>query len=269
MNEAQFEPMQRPCPKLGKDSRFRLREFSLDDSSNVALMHSDARISELLLDDVSLDKVGQARLFIKRIRERYRNEPGLGLWAADRYAPRYTLESLNQNGAISGLKKEVIQKLIEPCWQFSGWFNLTQIAEEATDDTELHGEIELGSRLVPEVWGSRLSLMGGDALMFHAFDTLNLERVHIHCHSEHRSAVFCALYLGFDGPVQANYAGQRSLRFTLHRESYFRVREMSTRTRRRTALERMRDNGSPVPHEGVCHALQSKAQNPPAGLYRD
>ena len=180
----------RPCPAFAAGTngqRYRLREFALGDVNDVAQMHKDPRIGELLLDGLPLYETQQAGRFVQQARAGYQKHPGLGTWAVDRFAARHDRKTLSESGVLSAFNDDVIEKLIQPQWCFSGWFNLTPIAPEATDDTELHGDIELGSRLIPDVWGSRLSLQGGDALVKHAFDELKLEQLFIHVHS-------CLLY---------------------------------------------------------------------------
>ena len=233
----------RPCPAFTASTngqRYRLREFLPSDTNDIAQMHKDPRVGELLLDGLPLCETSQAGRFVRQVQEGYQKHPGLGTWAVDRFVARHNRETLSESGVLSAFNDDVIEKLIQPQWCFSGWFNLTPIAPEATDNIELHGSIELGSRLVPEVWGSRLSLQGGDALVKHAFDELKLEQLFIHVHSEHRSALFCTYFLGFDDPKPATYAGKPALRFVLNAQQYTQTRRSDSRDRRRMAQESVR-----------------------------
>jgi RimJ/RimL family protein N-acetyltransferase len=96
------------------------------------------------------------------------------------------------------------------------------------------GEAELGSRLVPEVWGKGTALEGGEALLRHAFATLRLPRVWGTCAPGNRGARLCLGALGFGELGLAPYEGREAL---LHMLSACEATRWLARPRR----ERLRD----------------------------
>lgn len=149
--------------------KLELREFVPTDLDEVLQMHREPRLRAHLVDDYPLHEPAVARVFLWRLGEIYREHEGLGIWHATR------LETLD-DGAVRR--------------SFAGWFNLMPMAEHP-------GEVELGSRLLPQAWGSGLALEGGELLLDHAFGTLGLERVWGICHPGNRSARTVLATMGF------------------------------------------------------------------------
>lgn len=176
-------PAALPLPVPRSTARLVLRHFASEDAAQVAAMHGDVRLREHLVDDHALDAVDQAGLFIRRLRSFYWQRPGLGIW----HASRRQLEG----GSV-----------------FVGWFSLMPVAASP-------GEAELGSRLVPDAWGTGLALEGGELLLLHAFDTLRLSRVWGACAPGNRGARLCLAALGFGELGLAPYEGREALHHLL------------------------------------------------------
>lgn len=153
-----------PTPLLLRTARLVMREFLPGDELALQRMHQDARLRAQLIDDAPLEQPATAALFVRRIRALYDAHPGLGIWHTR------TL----RDGS------------------FAGWFSLMPLAGHP-------GEVELGSRLLPAHWGSGLALDGGEALLRHAFERLQLARVWGVCDPANRGARLALAALGF-GP---------------------------------------------------------------------
>ena len=141
-------------PMIQHSESLRLRDFTLADRQAIAAMHQDPRLSVHLLDDVPLDSSIRARHFIQALQKKRAQEANFGIWAAERLEPGYTDEALIAGNASNYLSESAIEALRQPRWSFCGWFNLAPVPGQ-------EHLMELGARLVPRVWGSRLSLLGG------------------------------------------------------------------------------------------------------------
>lgn len=197
-----------PLP-WARSRRIALREFDPADRDTIVAMHRDARLREFLVDDYPLDDPRVADLFVERMALIYRKFEGLGIWHAS---------------------------LIGPQPQFAGWFNLMPMAERP-------GEVEIGSRLLPVVWGGGLAIEGGEMLLAHAFDDLGLEAVWGTCHAGNRSAAVVMHALGFEALGAMPYDGGMADHFRIDLNAWRAVRNTTSGTRIRRAL---RARASPV-----------------------
>jgi len=200
-----------------------LREFTAGDAPDVQRLHADPRVRALLPDEQPLHEAHWAQHFTTCLGGFYRQHPGLGIWRC----------AVRQGDAEL----------------FAGWFSLMPV--QATPDTAAlgarHGDAELGSRLAPEHWGSGLSLTGGEVLLRHAFERLQLRTVWGICHPDNRGARVCLEALGFTPRSRAPYEGQLSDYHALDATTWSRVRTLSRRDRLRQ----------------VRRALSPSAPNPP------
>lgn len=194
-----------------RSRRIALREFGPGDRDAVLQMHRDARLRALLVDDYPLDDPRVAQLFLDRLAAIYRRHEGLGIWHAS---------------------------LIGPQPAFAGWFNLMPMAERP-------GQVEIGSRLLPQVWGSGLAIEGGEMLLAHAFDDLGLASVWGTCHPDNRSAVVVLHALGFEPLGVMPYDGSRASHFRIDLNAWRASRNTPGGTRIRRALRAR--SASPAP----------------------
>lgn len=184
------------------DAKLSLREFGPDDAPDIQALHADPRVRALLPDEQPLHEAPWAEVFATRLGDFYRRHPGRGIW-------RCALP------------------LDDGAERFAGWFSLMPMP--ASPDTEA----ELGSRLLPEHWGSGLALAGGEVLLRHAFDTLKLATVWGICHPDNRNARACLQALGFAPHSRALYEGQLSDYHALDAATWSRVQSLSPRERLR------------------------------------
>jgi RimJ/RimL family protein N-acetyltransferase len=182
--------------------RLALREFGPHDHEALLRMHRDPRLRAHLVDDYPLHRSAVARLFLERIAQIYRRHEGLGIWHAS---------------------------LLEAQPVFAGWFNLMPMAERPS-------EVEIGSRLLPQVWGSGLALEGGELLLDHAFDRLGLTRVWGICHPANRSALAVLAALGFDALGLMPYDGGNASHHRIELNAWRVLRNTPRATRLRRAL---------------------------------
>jgi RimJ/RimL family protein N-acetyltransferase len=185
-----------------RSRRILLREFGSGDHAAILAMHSDSRLRALLVDDYPLDDPRVAQVFLERMAAIYRRHEGLGIWHAS---------------------------LVGPQPVFAGWFNLMPMAERP-------GEVEIGSRLLPQVWGGGLAIEGGEMLLAHAFDDLGLERVWGTCHPDNRSAVVVLHALGFEPLGVMPYDGRQASHFQIGLNAWRALRNTPGGTRIRRAL---------------------------------
>jgi RimJ/RimL family protein N-acetyltransferase len=213
----------------GAPLRLTLREFETRDRDAVIAMHRDTRVREWLVDDVPLDDARWAAEFIERMRGYYRAHPGLGIWCAERWRAALSAEELADPEVRDALSDEALEALATPSPQFIGWFNLMRV-------TDLPDEIEIGCRLVPEVWGSGIVHDGGERLLDQAFGDLNVPRVWGICHPAHRSVHHVLRTLGFRDDGQRPSAGTMATWFVIDRATWIDVREVPRRERLRASL---------------------------------
>jgi len=192
--------------------KLRLREFAdadAGDAADIQRLHADPRVRALLPDEQPLHEARWAQAFTACLATFYRQHPGLGIWRCD-------------------------VPLDDAAEQFAGWFSLMPM--QASPGTAVQpGDVELGSRLRPEHWGSGLSLSGGEVLLAHAFETLGLQRVWGICHPDNRGARVCLEALGFTPSARALYEGQSSDYHALDAATWSAVRTLGRRQRLRQA----------------------------------
>jgi RimJ/RimL family protein N-acetyltransferase len=191
------------CAKLS------LREFTAADADDIQALHADPRVRELLPDVQPLHEWAWAGHFAACLDGFYRRHPGLGIWRC----------------AVPHAGRE----------RFAGWFSLMPLhASPGTAALDiLPGDVELGSRLTPEHWGSGLSLSGGEVLLRHAFGTLGQRAVWGVCHPDNHSAAACLRALGFTPRGRARYEGQPSEFHALDAATWARVGHLTPRQRLR------------------------------------
>ena len=128
--------------------------------------------------------------------------------------------------------------------RFAGWFSLMPM-QPAADAAALGvqpGDVELGSRLLPEHWGSGLSLLGGETLLRHAFERQRVRAVWGVCHPDHHPARACLQALGFSPRGTARYEGQPSDHHALAAADWAALQPLSHRER----LRRQRRAAAPL-----------------------
>ena len=200
----------RPAAFSLHTARLAMREFADDDAADVMALHRSPRLREHLVDDHPLHEPAAAALFIERIQRYYRLHPGLGIWHT----------CVLQTSAPA---------------RFAGWFSLMPLAAQP-------GEVELGSRLHPALWGHGLAMDGGEALLDHAFTELNLRRVWGLCHPHNRGARLCLAALGFGTGALAPYEGGLALQHHLDAARWPCVRRLPRRERLRRAAAASRES---------------------------
>ena len=220
--------------------RLRLRPFSPDDRDRLVAMHQDPRVRALLIDDRPFDDPRWAAMFLDRLQAYCADHPGLGLWAAEHWVTDVAPGDADYAEAAEVLSPEALARLCSPRPRFIGWFNLMPMPADPH-------EVELGCRLVPEVWGSGLSLEGGALLLDHAFDRLGRERVHAVCHPGHRSVHLCLRALGFAHRGERFYEGMWSSHFEVDAVGWSRTRDQPLASRRREAAAWVRAELRPEP----------------------
>ncbi len=193
--------MPTPLP-WGRSRRIALREFGPGDQDAILRMHRNARLRAWLVDDYPLDDPRVAQVFLERMGAIYRRHEGLGIWHAS---------------------------LVGPQPVFAGWFNLMPMAERP-------GQVEIGSRLLPQVWGGGLAIEGGDMLLAHAFGDLGLDSVWGTCHPDNRSAVLVLHALGFESLGVMPYDGSQACHFRIDLNAWRASRNTPGGTRIRRAL---------------------------------
>ena len=194
-------------PALPASVRLRLRRFEAGDEAALCALHQDERVRALLPDEQPLHEPLWAARFIEALQGFYARHPGLGIWHCSTAEPA----------------------------SFAGWFSLMPLGENAQALGAAADEPELGSRLLPSHWGSRLSLEGGELLLAHAFEQLAAPRVWGLCDPLHRSARFCLETLGFALRQRTVYEGRPAHAFALERAQWQLARRMPWRERMRRA----------------------------------
>lgn len=190
--------------------RLRLREFSPADAGEVQRLHADPRVRALLPDEQPLHDPCWAANFVACLADFYRRHPGLGIWRC----------------AVP---------LADGGERFAGWFSLMpmQASAEAAALGVQPGDVELGSRLLPQHWGSGLSLLGGEALLHHAFERQAVGAVWGICHPDNHPARACLAALGFSPRGAAPYEGQLSDHHALAAADWAALQPLSHRERLR------------------------------------
>lgn len=201
-------------PPRGSE-RLRLREFEPGDRHALVAMHREPRVRTLLLDDAPLDHPVVAHEFIVRMQRYHRRHEGLGIWCAERWLPPMSAQDLANPDVVEALSPQTIVRMSTPAPRFIGWFNLMRMPASPDD-------IEIGCRLLPREWGTRIVFEGGALLLDHAFDRLGLARVYGVCHPDHRSVAQVLLGLGFEPQPARDYEG-RAARWYAIDEDHWRT----------------------------------------------
>ena len=164
-----------PIQNLQVSARLRISEFTWQNAADLARMHQNPRVRELLMDDLPLDTTSAAQRFIDGMQRFYRQHEGTGIWRAERaIAPDAESVAQARQAYAEGEIHETLLALVEaPTWQFCGWFSLVHLMD-APD------ALEIGARLSPDAWGAALALDGGEWLLNQAFQTLKREQVFGH-----------------------------------------------------------------------------------------
>lgn len=197
--------MSAPPPWL-RHGRLALREFAPGDAAAIVRLHAHPEVRAHLVDDYPLHELDVAALFVERLGDFYARHPGLGIWHAG---------------------------TAEPSAPFVGWFSLMPMVAHA-------GAIELGSRLLPEAWGSGLALDGGEALLQHAFTTLGAREVWGACAPANRGARLCLEALGFEATGLAPYDAGLALHHRVSAAAWRRHQTLPRRERLRHAARALR-----------------------------
>ncbi len=175
-----------PGDELLRTRRMRLRGLRYGDIFELQRLGRDPRATQALLD-APVDDVASACALIDTANRVYRERPGLGVWRAD-----------DERGA------------------FIGFFSLMAELDP--------GDVEIGTRLLPNAWGRGYALEGGAALCEHAFGTLRLPMLIGLCDPQNRSVPPLLARLGFAADGETEQFGHRALRFVLKRESWRGIR---------------------------------------------
>lgn len=131
-------------PVYLETERMILREFTHDDTDNLAALNSDPQVMRYLTGGKPIPRVEIESTVLPRYLDWHRKTPHFGYWAAE--------------DRVSG--------------DFLGWFHLRPAV-----DTPDQREPELGYRLLRAAWGHGYATEGAKALIRHAFDVLGAERV--------------------------------------------------------------------------------------------
>ena len=214
-------------PPRGSE-RLRLREFVASDRSALVAMHRIERVRALLVDDAPMQHPVVVQDFIARMQRYYRANEGLGIWCAERWAAPLSAEALADPELQSSLSATALHELAIPAPRFAGWFNLMRMPHERE-------AIEIGCRLLPAEWGTRLVFEGGRQLLDHAFDELQLPRVFGVCHPAHRSVHQVLRALGFRSQGERGYDGAPASWFVIEPDAWRAMRGRPLRRRLRAA----------------------------------
>jgi RimJ/RimL family protein N-acetyltransferase len=219
---AQDPPVVEPLGALpwARTPQLALREFAADDRDDVVAMHGDPRLRAHLIDDHPLHDGAVAALLLQRLAAFYRGREGLGIWHAT---------------------------ALQPQPQFAGWFSLMPLASQP-------GELEMGSRLLPAMWGRGIVFEGCKLLLDHAFDDLCVLQVWSVCHPDNRSALAVLGALGFEPVGVMPYDGVPACHLRVGLNAWRAVRNTPRGTRLRQVL-RPNASGRARPatvSEGVC-----------------
>lgn len=224
-----------PPPPWLITPRLRLREFALVDRYTLVDMHKDPRVRALLVDDYPLDQHAVVHELIVRLQALYRQHEGLGIWCAERMVA--VLDASDPEAceeAGKALSPSTLASLLQPQPRFAGWFNLMPMSRQPE-------EVELGSRLLPEVWGTGLALEGGERLLGHAFNTLGRDRVWAIGHIAHRSVRYCVTALGFKDRGVQDYEGKPAQYYVIDEARWRQWQDLSRKDRQHCAVAACRE----------------------------
>lgn len=211
----------------------RLRQFSIDDASDLCQLHKEQSMLRWLLDDMDLDTTANTTRLVTGLARMYQTYPGLGIWAFERLESCSTEYQSTTHRKLAKSADSRTELLPRQRWCLRGWFNLTPVPENPD-------YIELGSRLHPSAWGRRIACSVGEQLVHYAFEVRQLNVLFLHCHPLNEPALYCAAYLGFDHPKPVIFLGSDALRLTATAETSQRCEDLSDSARRRMAVARVR-----------------------------
>jgi RimJ/RimL family protein N-acetyltransferase len=160
-----------PVPWL-ETSRLALREFTPVDFDDLYRLDSDPRVMRYLNNGQPLSHA-EVREALARILKYYPHYHGLGVWRAAR--------------RDSG--------------EFIGWFCLKYCPPTC--------DVEVGYRLLPQVWGRGFATEGASALVTHALRNLGLFQVIGVTHPGNKASQRVLLKSGFDDAGWGFYYGKR------------------------------------------------------------
>ncbi len=219
-----------PPPPPTTPGRLRLRCLTPADRDLLVAMHRDPRVRALLIDDMAFDDARFSAFFLERLQQFYVDHPGLGLWATEHWVSSLTLDHPDYAEAQACLQPHALARALQPQPEFVGWFNLMPMPDQPD-------EIELGCRLLPQVWGGGLAMEGGALLLAHAFERLQRERVWAVCHPDHAAVQLRLHMLGFRPDGERPYQGIRASWFLIAADAWQASRVQPLARRRRRAME--------------------------------
>lgn len=141
-----------------RSRRLRVRRLRYADIAELSRLYACTQMHPLL--DDSPTRFIDVAAQVARIKRGYAELPGLGTWRADTHAG-----------------------------DFVGTFSLSPVPD--TDD------VQVGARLMPQVWGRWFAIEGGHLLCRQAFEVLGLPRLLGFCHRDHRTARSVLARFGF------------------------------------------------------------------------
>ncbi|HEV2679954.1 MAG TPA: GNAT family N-acetyltransferase [Rhodanobacter sp.] len=145
---------------FARSRRMQLRSIRYADIPALSRLYACTLTHPLLVE--SPTRFIDVAAQVARINRDYAESPGLGTWRADTHDGH-----------------------------FVGTFSLLPV--DGTDD------VQVGARLMPQVWGRWFAIEGGHLLCRQAFDVLGLPRLLGFCHRDHRTARSVLLRFGFHG----------------------------------------------------------------------
>jgi RimJ/RimL family protein N-acetyltransferase len=160
--------------------RIALRAFRPDDLEDLVRLDSDARVMRYIADGRPATRP-EVVAVLRRIRRYPAIHTGLGCWHAAR----------RDSGA------------------FVGWFLLRYCGSSC--------DVEVGYRLLPEAWGQGFATEGATALVRHAFDTLELDRIIGVTHPDNVASQRVLMKAGLADAGWGHYYGRRLRLFAARR----------------------------------------------------
>jgi RimJ/RimL family protein N-acetyltransferase len=202
---------------LFTSARLKIRELDLEDAEPLRQMHADPRVTALLIDDsgVPLSSLANATLFIRSAQQLYLRYPGYGIWA------------LESSACAFGSGEDQIA--VERPGGFCGFMALMPV-------DELPGDVEIGIRLKPSLWGAGVSFEATRLVLAYGFDTLGLHEIMAFCDPRNRSARLNNEAQGADWICDAVHQGKLASRYVLTRKVFEITRHESRQQRMRAVL---------------------------------
>jgi RimJ/RimL family protein N-acetyltransferase len=183
--------------------RLLLRPIAAAHREAIAALHADPRVAAQLVDGIP-DTPDKADLFLR--------------WNAPMAARGYGTFAVQRRGST----------------ELIGLFSLTPFdGDEAL--------LELGGKLLPSAWRGGLAVEAAAALIDHAFDTLDRDRLVSAFHPDHRSAPASLARLGFEAERDGEMFGNPIRIMRLTRDAW--VAQGGKPVRSRRAGSRSDDGG--------------------------